>query len=167
MRCRVLCAGVCSVSAVRGAHIRTKNPYVQYCGARVCVCVCVCVCLVLSDNKPVYCYCQYCIRGTHNHDVKLTQGHTHLPNLSPSSPSLSSRTSRYVEQQMMSTRRAADDEADPRRGLACGDLGSALAVGAHGLEKDVEEAERYDETFHYTVLQYLQYYSTYSTYSLS
>ena len=58
---------------------------------------------------------------------------------------------------MMSTRRAADDEADPRRGLACGDLGSALAVGAHGLEKDVEEAERYDETFLYTVLQYLQY----------
>ena len=55
---------------------------------------------------------------------------------------------------MMSTRRAADDEADPRRGLACGDLGSALAVGAHGLEKDVEEAERYDKE--YTVLQYLQ-----------
>ena len=44
---------------------------------------------------------------------------------------------------MAATRRAADDASDPRHALAAGDLGSALAVGAHGLSKDVKEAERY------------------------
>ena len=33
------------------------------------------------------------------------------------------------------TRRVADDPGDPRRFMAAGDLGSALAVGAHGAEK--------------------------------
>ena len=38
------------------------------------------------------------------------------------------------------TRRVAADPEDPRRFMAAGDLGSALAVGAHGLSKDVVEA---------------------------
>tara|TARA_B110001452_G_scaffold106748_1_gene88449 strand:- start:1016 stop:1957 length:942 start_codon:yes stop_codon:yes gene_type:complete len=41
------------------------------------------------------------------------------------------------------TRRVADDPDDPRRFMAAGDLGSALALGAHGCEKDVAAAERY------------------------
>eukprot|EP00908_Phaeocystis_cordata_P018780 Transcript_30241.p1 GENE.Transcript_30241~~Transcript_30241.p1 ORF type:complete len:307 (+),score=108.38 Transcript_30241:251-1171(+) len=41
------------------------------------------------------------------------------------------------------TRRVAADPEDPRRFMAAGDLGSALAVGAHGLSKDVVEAERF------------------------
>ena len=41
------------------------------------------------------------------------------------------------------TRRVAEDPNDPRRFMAAGDLGSALAVGAYGAEKDVAEAERY------------------------
>jgi tetratricopeptide (TPR) repeat protein len=45
--------------------------------------------------------------------------------------------------QLEVTRRAADDPADPRRFIATGDLGAALAVGAHGLPKDVVSAERY------------------------
>ena len=44
---------------------------------------------------------------------------------------------------MAETRRIADDPNDPRRALAAGDLGSALAVGAHGLARDLIEAERY------------------------
>ena len=37
----------------------------------------------------------------------------------------------------------ADDPKDPRRALAAGDLGSALALGAHGLPKDLVAAEHY------------------------
>ena len=45
--------------------------------------------------------------------------------------------------QIAATRLVADDPADPRRAMAAGDVGSALAVGAYGLTRDVEEAERY------------------------
>eukprot|EP00444_Apocalathium_aciculiferum_P000382 CAMPEP_0183392288 /NCGR_PEP_ID=MMETSP0370-20130417/7039_1 /TAXON_ID=268820 /ORGANISM="Peridinium aciculiferum, Strain PAER-2" /LENGTH=343 /DNA_ID=CAMNT_0025572193 /DNA_START=49 /DNA_END=1080 /DNA_ORIENTATION=+ len=41
------------------------------------------------------------------------------------------------------TRRVADDASDPMRGMAAADLGCAFAVGAHGLPKDLQEAERY------------------------
>lgn len=41
------------------------------------------------------------------------------------------------------TRCIADDLSDPRHAMAAGDLGAALAVGAHGLAKDLAEAERY------------------------
>jgi TPR repeat protein len=37
----------------------------------------------------------------------------------------------------------ADDDADPRQAMAAADLGAALAVGAHGLDRNAEEAERY------------------------
>lgn len=45
--------------------------------------------------------------------------------------------------QLAATKLIADDEADPRRALAAGDYGSALALGAHGVEKDLVAAERY------------------------
>jgi len=48
-----------------------------------------------------------------------------------------------VAAQVAATRRAADDATDPRRFVAAGDLGAALALGAHGLDKDVVAAERY------------------------
>eukprot|EP00747_Dinoflagellata_sp_TGD_P165227 gnl/TRDRNA2_/TRDRNA2_186234_c0_seq1.p1 gnl/TRDRNA2_/TRDRNA2_186234_c0~~gnl/TRDRNA2_/TRDRNA2_186234_c0_seq1.p1 ORF type:complete len:319 (+),score=88.78 gnl/TRDRNA2_/TRDRNA2_186234_c0_seq1:106-1062(+) len=41
------------------------------------------------------------------------------------------------------TRRLADMPSDPRRAMAAADLGSALAVGAFGLKKNLQEAERY------------------------
>lgn len=41
------------------------------------------------------------------------------------------------------TRRAADDPSDPRRAAAAGDWGGLLATGAHGVTRDVAEAERY------------------------
>lgn len=41
------------------------------------------------------------------------------------------------------TRRQADDASDPRHAIAAADWGSILATGAHGMEKDVEQAERY------------------------
>jgi tetratricopeptide (TPR) repeat protein len=44
---------------------------------------------------------------------------------------------------MVMTRACAEDKADPRRFMACGDLGSAYAVGAHGIEKDLVQAEAY------------------------
>jgi len=44
---------------------------------------------------------------------------------------------------MEATRAIANDPGDSRHALAAGDLGSALAVGAHGLDQDIEEAERY------------------------
>lgn len=47
-----------------------------------------------------------------------------------------------VVEQLEGTRRVAADENDPRRFMAAGDIGAALAVGAHGLEKDEVEAER-------------------------
>merc|ERR1712217_721335 len=37
----------------------------------------------------------------------------------------------------------ADDPRDQRHTTAAADLGSILAVGAYGLEKDVQAAERY------------------------
>eukprot|EP00927_Polykrikos_kofoidii_P006723 TRINITY_DN12717_c0_g1_i1.p1 TRINITY_DN12717_c0_g1~~TRINITY_DN12717_c0_g1_i1.p1 ORF type:complete len:332 (+),score=86.05 TRINITY_DN12717_c0_g1_i1:137-997(+) len=42
-----------------------------------------------------------------------------------------------------STRRIANDPSHPRHAAAASDLGSVLAVGAHGVAKDVKEAERY------------------------
>lgn len=48
-----------------------------------------------------------------------------------------------VAAQLELTRRAADDPADPRRFIAAGDIGAALAVGAHGVPKDVVSAEGY------------------------
>jgi tetratricopeptide (TPR) repeat protein len=48
-----------------------------------------------------------------------------------------------VAAQLEVTRRAADDPTDPRRFIAAGDLGAALAVGAHGVPKDVVSAEAY------------------------
>lgn len=41
------------------------------------------------------------------------------------------------------TRRLADDPTSPYHAAAAADYGASLAVGAHGLEKNVEEAERY------------------------
>lgn len=41
------------------------------------------------------------------------------------------------------TRRLADNASDPRRALAAVDLGRSFAAGAHGLEKDLEQAARY------------------------
>eukprot|EP00441_Pelagodinium_beii_P016350 CAMPEP_0197659834 /NCGR_PEP_ID=MMETSP1338-20131121/49317_1 /TAXON_ID=43686 ORGANISM="Pelagodinium beii, Strain RCC1491" /NCGR_SAMPLE_ID=MMETSP1338 /ASSEMBLY_ACC=CAM_ASM_000754 /LENGTH=336 /DNA_ID=CAMNT_0043236959 /DNA_START=15 /DNA_END=1025 /DNA_ORIENTATION=+ len=41
------------------------------------------------------------------------------------------------------TRSLADDSTDPRRPAAAADLGRALASGAHGLSKDLNEAARY------------------------
>eukprot|EP00933_Yihiella_yeosuensis_P024571 TRINITY_DN19058_c0_g1_i1.p1 TRINITY_DN19058_c0_g1~~TRINITY_DN19058_c0_g1_i1.p1 ORF type:complete len:339 (+),score=102.42 TRINITY_DN19058_c0_g1_i1:134-1150(+) len=41
------------------------------------------------------------------------------------------------------TKSLADDLADHRSALAAADYGKALALGAHGLRKDVDEAERY------------------------
>merc|ERR1711972_166102 len=41
------------------------------------------------------------------------------------------------------TRRIANDCSDPRRAMAAADLGMALFVGAHGLKKNLDEAERY------------------------
>jgi TPR repeat protein len=45
--------------------------------------------------------------------------------------------------QLAATKVIADDEADPRRALAAGDYGSALALGAHGVRKDLAAAETY------------------------
>eukprot|EP00413_Alexandrium_margalefii_P008130 CAMPEP_0204526060 /NCGR_PEP_ID=MMETSP0661-20131031/8236_1 /ASSEMBLY_ACC=CAM_ASM_000606 /TAXON_ID=109239 /ORGANISM="Alexandrium margalefi, Strain AMGDE01CS-322" /LENGTH=350 /DNA_ID=CAMNT_0051531887 /DNA_START=39 /DNA_END=1091 /DNA_ORIENTATION=+ len=39
--------------------------------------------------------------------------------------------------------RLADDESDSRRAAAAADLGAVLAVGAHGLQKDLHRAEHY------------------------
>jgi len=47
------------------------------------------------------------------------------------------------ESAIAKTRRLADDSSHPRRAMAAADFGSVLAVGAHGVEKDLEEAERY------------------------
>jgi len=41
------------------------------------------------------------------------------------------------------TRRLADDVSNPRRPLAAVDLGRSYASGAHGLEKDLQQAARY------------------------
>ena len=46
-------------------------------------------------------------------------------------------------EQIAATRRVAEDPGDPRRFMAAGDFGSALAVGAFGLQKDVAAAEVY------------------------
>ncbi len=48
-----------------------------------------------------------------------------------------------VAEQLAATQRIADDPSDPRRPMAAGDVGSALAVGAFGLTKDVARAEEY------------------------
>ena len=45
--------------------------------------------------------------------------------------------------QLAATKLVADDEADPRRAMAAGDYGSALALGAYGVAKDLNEARRY------------------------
>ena len=44
---------------------------------------------------------------------------------------------------MAETKRVAEDPQDPRHFMAAGDLGAALAVGAHGAPRDVERAETY------------------------
>jgi len=41
------------------------------------------------------------------------------------------------------TRRVADDESNPRRAMAAVDLGRSYATGAHGLQKDLQQAARY------------------------
>ena len=48
-----------------------------------------------------------------------------------------------LREQLQMTKVVADDASDARHIMAAGDYGSALAVGAHGLEKNVEEAEKY------------------------
>ncbi len=48
-----------------------------------------------------------------------------------------------LAEQLRLTRKVADDPRHPQHAVACGDLGAALAVGAHGVEKDLEAAERY------------------------
>jgi hypothetical protein len=45
--------------------------------------------------------------------------------------------------QIAATRLIADDASDPRRAMAAGDVGSALALGAYGLPRDLAAAERY------------------------
>jgi hypothetical protein len=45
--------------------------------------------------------------------------------------------------QLVATRKIADDPSDPRRAMAAGDVGSAFAVGAYSLPKDVALAQRY------------------------
>ena len=45
--------------------------------------------------------------------------------------------------QLRATKLIADDPSDPRAPMAAGDYGSALALGAHGVAKDLSEAERY------------------------
>lgn len=45
--------------------------------------------------------------------------------------------------QLERTRCIADDPTHPQHALAAGDLGSALALGAHGVDKNLSEAERY------------------------
>ena len=47
------------------------------------------------------------------------------------------------EQQVAAAKLIADDESDRRRAMAAGDYGSALALGAHGVAKDLELAEHY------------------------
>ena len=44
---------------------------------------------------------------------------------------------------LAAARATADDPTDPRRFMAAGDVGTALALGAHGCERDVVAAERY------------------------
>lgn len=46
-------------------------------------------------------------------------------------------------EQIAATRRIAADPADPRRAMAAGDYGSALALGAFGLQKNIAKAEAY------------------------
>jgi len=41
------------------------------------------------------------------------------------------------------TQRLADDVSDPRHVTAAADWGSILATGAHGVDKDLQQAERY------------------------
>mmetsp|Transcript_43196 Transcript_43196/g.68306 ORF Transcript_43196/g.68306 Transcript_43196/m.68306 type:complete len:344 (-) Transcript_43196:162-1193(-) len=48
-----------------------------------------------------------------------------------------------IVDQIAQTRRIADDQSDPRRAMAAVDLGRSLAVGAHGLQKDLSAAVRY------------------------
>ena len=45
--------------------------------------------------------------------------------------------------QLASTRLIADDPSHGQHAIAAGDLGSALALGAYGVSKDLDEAERY------------------------
>jgi tetratricopeptide (TPR) repeat protein len=48
-----------------------------------------------------------------------------------------------LRSQMKMTKDIADDKSDPRHTIAAGDYGSALALGVHGLDKDVIMAEKY------------------------
>ena len=48
-----------------------------------------------------------------------------------------------LAEQLRATKLIADDEADPRRAMAAGDYGTALALGAHGVDKDLAQAQRY------------------------
>jgi len=48
-----------------------------------------------------------------------------------------------VAKVMEVTRRIANDPRDPKHAMAAGDLGSALAVGAHGEEQNLVEAEKF------------------------
>ena len=48
-----------------------------------------------------------------------------------------------LSKQMQMTKSIADDSNDSRHAMAAGDYGSALAVGAHGIVKNIEQAEKY------------------------
>jgi len=48
-----------------------------------------------------------------------------------------------VESRIHEIMRIANDESHPRRAEAAADLGSCFAVGSHGVDKDVERAERF------------------------
>ena len=48
-----------------------------------------------------------------------------------------------ISAQLAATRLIADDPTDARRPMAAGDLGSAYALGVHGVEKDLTRAEAY------------------------
>jgi len=46
------------------------------------------------------------------------------------------------ENDLETAQRLVDDANDPRHAMACADLGSVFAVGAHGMAKDVVKAEK-------------------------
>jgi len=57
--------------------------------------------------------------------------------------SLEVQEAEKMKDQLLRTKTIADDTEDERSIIASGDYGSALAVGAYGLEKNVREAEKY------------------------
>ena len=57
--------------------------------------------------------------------------------------SVEAKEAEIVKDQLKMTKDIADDEKDERHIIAAGDYGTACAVGAYGLDRDVVEAEKY------------------------